>query len=160
VQHEWGGPDSADKRAWLAGAVVDLFVEGAPAPDAADVEELLLQALEDEFEVVLEDGSEREVAAVVCRLRRETESGEFGGVEELWKGWRERGGERRVKGVSVPGAEDDEDEDGDEESDEDDADDDEDIEMDEAPALVSAPRKRPEAEVDGDGFTKVTRRQR
>ena len=160
MQHEWGGPDSADKRAWLAGAVADLFAD-RPATDAADVEELLLQALEDEFEVVLEDGSEREVAAAVERLRRETEAGEFGGVEALWRGWRERGGAQRVKGVSAGGAEG-EGEDGDDDDDEEDSEeeDDEDVEVDDAPALVSSARRLPEPEVDDDGFTKVARRKR
>jgi pre-rRNA-processing protein TSR2 len=160
VQHEWGGPDSADKRAWLAGAVADLFAQRA-ATDADDVEELLLQALEDEFEVALEDGSEREVAAVVVRLKRETDAGEFGGVDELWRRWREGGGEaRRVKGVAVQGPEDEEDDEDDDDDDEDEDDsEDEDVEMDDAPELVSAPR-RPEPEVDDDGFTKVARRKR
>jgi pre-rRNA-processing protein TSR2 len=160
VQHEWGGPDSADKRAWLAGAVADLFGE-RPDTDADDVEELLLQALEDEFKVVLEDGSERQVAAVVVRLRRETAAGEFRGVEELWRGWRERGGEQRVSGVRGGAEEEDEDDEQDDDDDDDDGDDDvdEDVEMDDAPALVSAPR-RPEPDVDDDGFTKVARRKR
>lgn len=56
VSCQWGGPDSADKRDWLCGAVADLFVE-RPDTDAEDVEEVLLQVMVDEFDVNLEDDS-------------------------------------------------------------------------------------------------------
>ena len=67
VEQGWGGPASAQKRTWLASVLVDEF-EGAAgaAPDAEYVEELLLQAVADEFEAVLEDGSAAAVAGAAA----------------------------------------------------------------------------------------------
>jgi pre-rRNA-processing protein TSR2 len=65
VQNQWGGPDSGDKRDWLAAVVVDMFsFPPGKSVDVDDVEEVLLQVMEDEFDVVLEDGS----AGQVCPL--------------------------------------------------------------------------------------------
>lgn len=56
VSCQWGGPDSADKRDWLCGAIADMFVE-RPETDAEDVEDVLVQVMADEFDVNLEDDS-------------------------------------------------------------------------------------------------------
>ena len=58
VQNEWAGPESSSKRDWLGGAVVDLFTfPPGKQIEVDDLEELLLQILEDEFELRLEDDS-------------------------------------------------------------------------------------------------------
>jgi pre-rRNA-processing protein TSR2 len=165
VQQEWGGAESADKRAWLAGAVADLFAS-RPSTDAADVEDLLLQVLGDEFNVALEDGSEAVVAAAIIALRHDTAAGEFTRVDQLWRAWKERGGKEGVTAVRVGGAEDgdegDEDEDDEEDGDEDgdEAEEEGDVEMGDTPAATSSSRRRTEPEVDEDGFTKVVHRRR
>ena len=56
VNNLWGGEDSSDKRDWLAGAIVEMFV-GLPETDEDDIEFTLLQVMQDEFSVRLEDDS-------------------------------------------------------------------------------------------------------
>ncbi|KAK5661944.1 hypothetical protein OQA88_10054 [Cercophora sp. LCS_1] len=168
VQSNWGGPDSADKRDWFAGAIVDLFpdLSKLPAsaftatkpqpsddePDQIDVETVLLQVMLDEFEVNVDDESAFEVAENIMRVRGECVRGKLDEVAALRRRFEASKG-KKVVGVKV----DDEDhetdwdtEDDSEESEEDD------VEMDEAPA----PKEKREPEVDEDGFTKVTRKNR
>lgn len=174
VQNNWGGPDSADKRDWLAGQVAEQFpsllttpstattattttttTEDAAAddgiPDAEYIEELLLQVMLDEFEVNVDDESAYDVAVEIVRLRGQCARGTFDEVDRLRARWE---GRRGVRVVMEKG------EDQDEDTDWDDTDGDEDEEMDEAPALVpAAPKKeKKEPEVDEDGFTTVTRK--
>ncbi|KAH0492606.1 hypothetical protein TgHK011_007553 [Trichoderma gracile] len=174
VQNGWGGPDSADKRDWFAGAVVDLFPEFTDAqpgeaakptakePDMEDVETVLLQVMVDEFEVNIDDDSALEVARSIVKARSECAIGEFN--EEVKK-LRERFANR--KGTKVDQMfkkAEDQDQDTDWESGDSGEDDDEanggDVDMDEAPPLVSVPKEKPAPEVDDDGFTKVTRKKR
>ncbi|KAJ9640522.1 rRNA accumulation- protein [Coniosporium apollinis] len=153
VSNNWGGPDSSDKRDYLAGALSTLLMD--PAVDAGDVQEVLLQYMADEFEVDLDDDSEEGIAERAIGLRREIVAGEFGTLDRLYQKWVERGGKAVVpRGLQVvEHGGDDEEMDSD---DEDEDDEDEDVEMDgvedAAPQLVKA---RPEPEVDEEGFTKV-----
>ena len=151
VQNQWGGPDSADKRDWLAGQISELFAN-EPATDSEDVEVMLLQILEDEFGVRLEDETEVAVARDIMLLRKELGEGDTTTVDKLQKKWEARKGKEVDTGnVNVKETNQDAEWDSvDEESDEDD----EDVEMGEAPALVPA-KPKPEPEVDDDGFTKV-----
>jgi len=62
VQNEWAGPDSADIRDWLGGVVVDMFsFPAVKTVEVEDVEDILTQVVEDEFELRLEDGSAYQV---------------------------------------------------------------------------------------------------
>jgi len=64
VQNEWAGPESANIRDWLAGVIVDRFSFPSTAtktPEPEDVEQLLSQIVEDEFELRLEDDSAYQV---------------------------------------------------------------------------------------------------
>ena len=78
VQNEWAGPESANIRDWLGGVIVDLFSfpsSETKTPEPEDVEQLLSQIVEDEFELRLEDDSAYQVCAVgrrglMGRLRR------------------------------------------------------------------------------------------
>ena len=45
VEQGWGGPESAEKRTWIASVIVDSFEEEDPKPDVPYVEEMLLQVL-------------------------------------------------------------------------------------------------------------------
>jgi len=160
VDEQWGGPESAQKRTWLASVLVDAFEEHAsqpqqyPKPDVYYVEETLLQAMEDEFDVVLEDGSAEAVAKDVVRMWEEV--GVEGGSDGIVRGFEEQAA--KVKGKKVQaqrsgdsGDEEDWSDDGEEGSEE------ESMDTDPVPTLVpveSAPKK-PEPEVDEDGFTTV-----
>ncbi|PNP42121.1 hypothetical protein TGAMA5MH_05802 [Trichoderma gamsii] len=175
VQNNWGGPDSADKRDWFAGAIVDLFSEftdaqpgetakatnAADEPDMEDVETVLLQVMIDEFEVNIDDDSGLEVARSIVKARSQCAIGDFS--DEV-KTLNERFANRTANKVDqmFKKAED-QDQDTDWESgdsDEDDGDNGGDVDMDEAPPLVSVPKEKPAPEVDEDGFTMVTKKKR
>lgn len=169
MQNNWGGDDSADKRDWLAGQVVEQFPaftstsnagsstkpadhkEDDQEPDPEYIEELLLQVMLDEFEVNIDDESAFDVATEIVRLRGQCAKGNFEDVDRLLARWQARKG---TKVVFTQGKDQDED------TDWDDTDgDDDDEEMGEAPPLVAAaPKEKPAPEVDEDGFTKVTRK--
>ncbi|KAF2963683.1 hypothetical protein GQX73_g9886 [Xylaria multiplex] len=184
VQNNWGGPDSSDKRDWLAGVIVDLFpsfvdlaaaaVANAPSqnnaksqsknlpdePIAEDVEETLLQVMFDEFEANVDDQSEAEVADRIMKCRAQCAVGNFTLVEELRARWLETKGKKIVAQAAA-----DEDQDTDWESGSDDEDDDgernTDVDMNDAPALVPVvPKTKPQPEIDEDGFEKVSRKKR
>ena len=157
VSSNWGGPTSSDKRDWLCGAISDIL-QDRPETDAEDLEDILIQVMNDEFDVVVDDESAGGVAVMIMRFKEQVRIGEFGELDELWTDWEEK---RKRKGGGGAGnmfkkVEGDDKEQ--ETSDEDEEDDDGDVEMDEAPELVStsaAPRERVEPEVDDEGFTKV-----
>lgn len=157
VANSWGGPDSSGKRDWFAGAISDLFLS-RPDTDQEDLECVLLQIMEDEFDIRLEDESEVEVAGDILRMRRWCERGDFSEIEKLQRKWESR---RGSAGPQVVFQESKELEVGDEEwSDEEEEDGgvelDEDEEMaDEAPQLAPV-KEKAEPEVDDDGFTKVS----
>jgi pre-rRNA-processing protein TSR2 len=176
VDESWGGPESKDKRRWMAGEVVDLFEASLPSatqksksktetPDAVYVEELLLQVMNDEYETMLEDGSQEIVAERIVKLwnlildttpeGNESAKQEVVKFEELvakLKGKKvqvqvEQGGDE-VEGEGEEGDSSDEDDDGVDAMDVED--------QDEAPQLV--PKQKEEPEVDEDGFTMVKKK--
>ncbi|KAH9887611.1 Pre-rRNA-processing protein TSR2-domain-containing protein [Cubamyces lactineus] len=151
VDQGWGGPESAEKRTWLASVLVDDFEEQDPKPDLDYVEDRLLQVMADEFDTVLEDGSAEAVAKDVVRLWEEVAAGRT----ELLAEFEERADKLKGKKLQVQVEEaagdnsDWEDESGDE---------DEDEEVDEqAPQLLDSQPRPPkeEPEVDADGFITV-----
>jgi pre-rRNA-processing protein TSR2 len=156
IQNQWGGPDSSDKRDWLAGAISEVF-ESRPETDAEDIEVILLQALEDEFGIRLEDETEVAVARDIMQIRQETQKGDFAKVDALQKKWEERKGKEVSTGnVKVEVREQEGDWDSiDEESE------DEDEEMEDAPPLAPAkPKEKQLPQIDEDGFEKVVRKGR
>ncbi|TDZ44725.1 Pre-rRNA-processing protein TSR2 [Colletotrichum trifolii] len=173
VQNHWGGPDSADKRDWFAGAIAELFPpftrvvndQAAPAsnstleePDTEYVETMLLQVMVDEFEVNVDDETGFDVAERIIKLRAECAKGNLDAVDDLRKKWDSRKG-AKVDGLYKKVEADDQDTDW--EDDSEGGDDDDDVDMDDAPQLVAAaPRERPQPEVDEDGFTMVTKKKR
>lgn len=169
VENNWGGPDSADKRDWFAGVIVDLFpayVDAAPSTANAtdptvpelieDVETTLLQVMVDEFDVAIEDDSAYELARQLVNVYTQCAQGDFSEASALDERFR-----NKKSGAAGAGFKkvDDQDQDTDWESDED-GEDDSDDEMDEAPALVHAPREKAEPQVDEDGFTTVVSKKR
>lgn len=170
VTNELGGPESADKRDWLAGAVSELFPPfpagpppaGATRDDDIDnpyIQEFLQGVMEDEFEVVVEEGDPSlwKVAEQIVRIRKGCAAGDFSGVEALRERWAENRG-RKVEYKRGPEqeSESDEAEEGEEDSESEGG---ADLEMDEAPSLVRVEEKS-EPLVDEDGFTKVTRKRK
>ncbi|KAF2136402.1 uncharacterized protein K452DRAFT_362560 [Aplosporella prunicola CBS 121167] len=163
IQSQFGGPDGADKRDWLAGAIADIFVDN-PDTDQLDVETILLQVMEDEFEVRLEDESEVAVAHTIMKIHTEIfHEAKFTTVDAMEKRWVDRRGKGpnlgNVRVVENDGTNNNNnDDDDDVYTDEEDG---EDMDMDEAPPLVpTAPKEKPEPEVDEDGFTKVIKKRR
>ncbi|KAL1983741.1 hypothetical protein VTN96DRAFT_9913 [Rasamsonia emersonii] len=164
VQSNWGGPNSSDKRDWFCGAISDLLQE-RPETDAEDLEEVLIQVMNDEFDVVVDDGSAAAVAAQIMAMREQTARGEFGEIQAMYQQWKEKmdkkGSAAAAMFQKVEARDEDQETDDDEDDDEEEDDDgDEDVEMDEAPALPRAPRQKVEPEVDEDGFTKVVGRRK
>jgi pre-rRNA-processing protein TSR2 len=161
VDNEWGGPDSSDKRDNLAAQLVDILEE-TPDVDSEDLQDVLLDAMEDFYNVNLEDGSEKLVAEWMLRMKSDVlGKGEFGSVDRMWENFKEKdkfGGKGKQK-VKVEEAEDDGDSVDDESGDEDE-DEMEDVEMEDAPALVGKSKIKPQPEVDDDGFTTVSWRKR
>jgi len=74
VDQGWGGPESGEKRTWIASVIVDAF-EQDPIPDDQYIEEILLQVMEDEFMANLEDGSAEGVAKDIVRLWEDVHAG-------------------------------------------------------------------------------------
>ncbi|KAJ5826100.1 Pre-rRNA-processing protein TSR2-domain-containing protein [Penicillium riverlandense] len=161
VQSNWGGPTSSDKRDWLCGAISDMLSE-RPETDAEDLEDVLIQVMNDEFDVVVDDESAGNVAAEIMEMKMQTARGEFGPIRQMWENYQQKsqqkaagGGAEMFKKVEAR----DEDQETDDEEDSDGADG-MDVDMDDAPALVRAPREKVEPEVDEDGFTKVVGKRR
>lgn len=156
VQNNWGGPDSAAKRDWFAGAISELF-DDRPDTDQLDVETVLLQVMQDEFDVNVEDETEIPVAEEIMKLRKGVfEDNDFSGVESVKQRWTARGGKipQNVNVIEHTYGEDGEEM----ENSSDDNDEDDDVEMGDAPA--PAPKEKVEPEVDEDGFTKVVGKKR
>ncbi|WVF66101.1 hypothetical protein IAT40_000840 [Kwoniella sp. CBS 6097] len=175
VAEQWGGPDSAAKKTWLASTIIDEFEtratylpstdeSAAPVVDPAtatdppldqdDIGDLLHQIMSDEFDANIEDGSIDSVAADLVRLWRDVLGPEASLLVSNLEG---KANEIKRTGIKASAAPDQEELSGDE------SDGDEDEEMDEAPQLVQSERSQREREepvVDDDGFTLVQKPKR
>ncbi|KAB8251875.1 Pre-rRNA-processing protein TSR2-domain-containing protein [Aspergillus flavus] len=155
VQSNWGGPTSSDKRDWLCGAISDMLND-RPETDAEDLEDVLIQVMNDEFDVVIDDESAVPVAAEIMEVRGLVAKGDFGPIKQMWENYQTKSQQKASNVAAAFKRGEDEDQD----SDEDDEEDEEDVDMEEAPALVRAPKEKVEPEVDEDGFTKVVGKKR
>ncbi|OOQ85242.1 putative pre-rRNA processing protein [Penicillium brasilianum] len=155
VQSNWGGPTSGDKRDWLCGAISEMLNE-RPETDAEDLEDVLIQVMNDEFEVMIDDESAGNVAAEIMEFKAQTTRGEFGAIQELWETWQKKS-QQKSSAASMFKRVEARDEDQETDEEEDDSED-EDVEMGEAPSLVRAPREKVEPEIDEDGFTIVKKK--
>jgi pre-rRNA-processing protein TSR2 len=156
VQSNWGGPTSSDKRDWLCGAISEMFTE-RPETDAMDLEDVLIQVMNDEFDVVVDDESAGNVADQIMELKTHTDRGDFAPVQQMWEAWQTKSQSKSAAGQfqKVEAQDEDQETDDDDESEEGG-----DVDMDDAPSLVRAPRERVEPEIDDDGFTKVVGKRR
>ena len=75
VEQEWGGPQSQEKASWFADVLVEHFDAEGKKVEKEDLEDILLDVMAREFNVVLEDESEREVASLLQNLYHECISG-------------------------------------------------------------------------------------
>ena len=179
VTEQWGGPESADKKTWLASTIIDLFEPSAPSPATAataitasssespvdfdDLADLINQIMSDEFDANIEDGSIDSVTGDILRLWKDVTSTAEPAV--LVDALERKAGEIRKKGVQAQkGAGPDElDMDGD---DDDWSSEEEGMEVDgeDAPQLVPStepvPKERQEPVIDEDGFTLVQKPRR
>ncbi|KAJ2765599.1 rRNA accumulation- protein [Coemansia nantahalensis] len=86
VQNEWGGADVHEKRDDMVDEIVEHFdklVAKRKTPEPTDLQELLLDILETDFQVSLDDGSEAEVARHLCAIFAECKAGNFSTVDKL-----------------------------------------------------------------------------
>ncbi|KAE8322372.1 Pre-rRNA-processing protein TSR2-domain-containing protein [Aspergillus sergii] len=151
VQSNWGGPTSSDKRDWLCGAISDMLND-RPETDAEDLEDVLIQVMNDEFDVVIDDESAVPVAEEIMEVRGLVAKGDFGPIKQMWENYQTKSQQKASNVAAAFKRGEDEDQDSD---DDDEEEDEEDVDMGEAPALVRAPKEKVEPEVDEDGFTKV-----
>ncbi|KAK9448977.1 Pre-rRNA-processing protein TSR2-domain-containing protein [Limtongia smithiae] len=84
VQSLWGGPDSADKRDWLSGSIVELF-ETQTEVDSEDIESRLLQVMEDEFDTAVEDDTAYNVAEQIVKIFTQCKDSDFTIVDALYQ---------------------------------------------------------------------------
>lgn len=176
ISERWAGDDSAQRKVDIQSYIIDVFedairrdhgsVEAATALQASasgshpldsviEEEELadcLVAAMQEAFEVDLEDDSDQTVARDIIRLWKQLVRGNITMLDEVEKLAAERSGQK-VKASGQDGAQD-VDEDGNPVEDEsEDEDSDEDME---APKLVDNKDTQPkEPVVDDDGFTLV-----
>ena len=117
------------------------------------LEEFLIAAVNDNFDVHFDDGSSAEVAAKIVGMRKMTLRGDFVMVDDMYTKWQERqarGGQNRIFAKQIEQEDNTTDWDSENTSDEDD-----DVTMNDVPALARTPKEKPVPKVDEDGFTEV-----
>lgn len=95
VASGWGGPDSEAKREWISAIVVDLFNE--KIVDVQLIEDTILNAMIDEFDVNVEDDSSLPVAAKVITFYRQCLDQDYATIRELYNSWQSKANERLAK---------------------------------------------------------------
>lgn len=146
----------------FAGSLLEV-ITNEPDADVDYIEEVLLQVMNDEFDVNVEDGSGEEIAAKIVGLRKLTLQGDFKMVDDMYRQWQERqarGGSVRMNFQVMDRGEDEDEDDTDSNSDDESEEDDGDVEMHEAPAPVKAPKEKVQPKVDDEGFTEVVGKKR
>jgi len=130
-----------------------------PETDAEDLEDVLIQVMNDEFDVVVDDESAGPVAAKIMEVKTQVQRGDVAGIQEMWENWQRKSQQKGNVAAGFKRGED-ENQDTDDEVDEEEGGETGDVDMGEAPALVRAPKEKVQPEVDEDGFTKVVGRKR
>lgn len=172
VDNLWGGPQSAEKRDWLSGVIVDEFRNNKEI-DIIYIHEILCGVMEDEFDTVIEDESTIPVATKIVGCYKECKEGNFENVKSKYAKWLAKQESKQKIVVNVmndplnPDISDDDNDDANDlnnntnlglQSGGHDLDGDVDMDVD----LVEDPPRRQKQEpiVDDDGFTVVTSKRR
>lgn len=129
------------------------MIADRPETDAEDLEDVLIQVMNDEFDAVVDDESAAKVGVEIMDMKAQTERGEFAEIQAQWNAWQKKTEQKAATQFKQVESKD-EDQETDDEADEDD--DAGDVEMGDAPA----PREKVEPEIDEDGFTKVIGKKR
>jgi pre-rRNA-processing protein TSR2 len=108
VQHEWGGSESIAKAEDLRSNIFTYFDGSSPNPKMTqeELEDNLISYMEEEFGVVLEDNSEREIADLICRMYHQCGRGECVLVREVVEKamkWQEQLNQQNQKSVIQSG---------------------------------------------------------
>lgn len=156
VQDGWGGPDSAEKRDWLAGQVAELF-ETYSSIGLDEISERLTQVMADEFDTVVEDDSELPVAIEIVEVYKQCQKNDYEHVAEVFKKYQEREALRAQGKLPKTKTEVLENSDGSSDEGEGEWEDDD----KETPQLANAePKEREGPIIDDDGFELVTKKGR
>ncbi|KAJ1815254.1 rRNA accumulation- protein [Coemansia sp. RSA 2671] len=83
IEHSWGGHETEEKRDDMVDDIVEFFDNAKQKPEPLDLQDLLLEIMNLDFHVELKDESEKEVAAVLCKLFAECRAGNFTTVDKL-----------------------------------------------------------------------------
>lgn len=153
-----GSPEiSVEKREWLAGAISELLISTPPQlHEVADLEEVLLQVMNDEFEVVVDDGSAAETAQQMWSGCEKLAKGDTTELESAYAKYleKQKSGQKEQLKFVQGNDEEGEETDWDDEEGEFNGFDDDDVQMNNTPQLVQK-KEKPAPEVDEDGFTTV-----
>lgn len=153
VDNLWGGPQSAEKRDWISGVIVDEFLNNKEI-DIIYIHELLCGIMEDEFDTVIEDQSTIQVAQKIIKCYQQCQEKFFDDIKTKYSKWlaKQQNTQKIVANILDdplnPNVSDDDDNGND---------DDGDVEMDyETVELVTESRPKQEPIMDEDGFTIVS----
>ncbi|XP_063608312.1 pre-rRNA-processing protein TSR2 homolog [Penaeus indicus] len=81
VSQQMGGHDSIAKRDWFPSVVEDFFYKNEDL-DPDEVADFIATIMDSEFNTLVEDDSDLEVATVLCRFYRLNEAGEKEKIQE------------------------------------------------------------------------------
>ncbi|KAH3675162.1 hypothetical protein WICMUC_002818 [Wickerhamomyces mucosus] len=86
VVNGWGGPQSAEKRDWISSIVIDLFDE--KLVDIDMIEETLLNAMIDEFDVHVEDDSSLAIADKILEVYKQCFDESYDEIHAIYDNWK------------------------------------------------------------------------
>ncbi|KAG7702014.1 hypothetical protein KL951_000470 [Ogataea haglerorum] len=98
VDNSWGGPESAEKRDWISAVVIDLFKQNKEV-DIILIHETLFNAMEDEFDVLVEDQSTVHIATAVVQVYQECLAGKYDRVQTMYQKYLQKQEYRKTHGI-------------------------------------------------------------
>ncbi|GAB5353114.1 hypothetical protein AAMO2058_000010500 [Amorphochlora amoebiformis] len=94
VEHRWGGQDSKLRAQYLYEDLCDWFTKAKQTIKCHQVEDLLFEVMQDDFQVEAEDGSVERTSNLLLQLRKDVLSAKFDGLLALWKRHKKREGKK------------------------------------------------------------------
>ncbi|XBW36872.1 hypothetical protein QEN19_002451 [Hanseniaspora menglaensis] len=89
VQNSWGGPESSDKRDWITKIIIDLFKDNKVV-DVLLIEETLLYAMLDEFDVDIQDDSGLPIAMNILKCWEYVNNGGVEDIQKMYFDWKNK----------------------------------------------------------------------